>query len=248
MSLTGDPGEELPSPSVSLLSFALVQASQRQGWRRNLVQLSDSDTESTWSPGLRGPWAAESRGLDLLLEQRAQCLIASGCPSLPSARPESYSKDEELASTLPEGEQPREGEWRRRARPLRYMSGLSLLLPYSAARPGLGPLSVLTGDREALWAELKAGAESGWDFSSRWLVGSSNPNSLSSTQTSKWVPVDLNAFLCQAEELMSSFYSRLGEPWGRAPASGHLGYGTAGGPRGRRAPQPAQTLPRRGQH
>ncbi|XP_021493614.1 trehalase isoform X2 [Meriones unguiculatus] len=83
-------------------------------------------------------------------------------------RPESYSKDAELANTVPEG------------------------------------------DREALWAELKAGAESGWDFSSRWLVGGPNPDSLSSIRTSKMVPIDLNAFLCQAEELMSSFYSRLG--------------------------------------
>uniref|UniRef100_A0A8I3MYF4 Trehalase n=1 Tax=Canis lupus familiaris TaxID=9615 RepID=A0A8I3MYF4_CANLF len=83
-------------------------------------------------------------------------------------RPESYSKDAELANTLPEG------------------------------------------DRETLWAELKAGAESGWDFSSRWLVGGPNPKLLSSTRTSKFVPVDLNAFLCQAEEVMSNFYSSLG--------------------------------------
>lgn len=74
-----------------------------------------------------------------------------------------------------------------------------------------GCYPVLTGDRETLWAELKAGAESGWDFSSRWLVGGPNPDSLSSIRTSKMIPVDLNAFLCQAEELMSNFYSRLGE-------------------------------------
>ncbi|XP_004750024.1 trehalase isoform X3 [Mustela putorius furo] len=83
-------------------------------------------------------------------------------------RPEAYSKDFELADTLPEE------------------------------------------DRVALWAELKAGAESGWDFSSRWLVGGPNSTSLSSIRTSKFVPVDLNAFLCQAEALMSNFYSRLG--------------------------------------
>ncbi|XP_070346283.1 trehalase isoform X5 [Equus asinus] len=83
-------------------------------------------------------------------------------------RPESYSKDAELADTLPEG------------------------------------------DREDLFAELKAGAESGWDFSSRWFIGGPNPDLLSSTRTSKFVPVDLNAFLCQAEELMSNFYARLG--------------------------------------
>ncbi|KAI4564191.1 hypothetical protein MJT46_009989 [Ovis ammon polii x Ovis aries] len=83
-------------------------------------------------------------------------------------RPESYSKDAELAATFPEG------------------------------------------NRDTLLAELKAGAESGWDFSSRWLVGGPNPSSLSSIRTSKLVPVDLNAFLCQAEGLMSNFYSRLG--------------------------------------
>ncbi|XP_052509218.1 trehalase [Budorcas taxicolor] len=83
-------------------------------------------------------------------------------------RPESYSKDAELAATLPEG------------------------------------------NRDALLAELKARAESGWDFSPRWLVGGPNPSSLSNIRTSKLVPVDLNAFLCQAEGLMSNFYSRLG--------------------------------------
>lgn len=81
---------------------------------------------------------------------------------------------------------------------------------------------VLAEDRVALWAELKAGAESGWDFSSRWLVGGPNSASLSSIRTSKFVPVDLNAFLCQAEALMSNFYTRLGEQprgWGGAPPS-----------------------------
>uniref|UniRef100_A0A8C0XCB2 Trehalase n=1 Tax=Castor canadensis TaxID=51338 RepID=A0A8C0XCB2_CASCN len=90
-------------------------------------------------------------------------------------------------------------------------------VPYGGPSPqkdlgsDLGSFSVLTGDREALWAELKAGAESGWDFSSRWLVRDQNPDLLSSIRTSKLVPVDLNAFLCQAEELLSNFYSRLGK-------------------------------------
>uniref|UniRef100_A0A8C9KJT7 Trehalase n=1 Tax=Panthera tigris altaica TaxID=74533 RepID=A0A8C9KJT7_PANTA len=86
-------------------------------------------------------------------------------------------------------------------------------VPYGGPRPESysrdGEVRHL-GDREALWAELKAGAESGWDFSSRWLVKGGSPNLLSSIRTSKLVPVDLNAFLCQAEELMSDFYSRPG--------------------------------------
>jgi alpha,alpha-trehalase len=44
---------------------------------------------------------------------------------------------------------------------------------------------------EIVYRELRAGAESGWDFSSRWLAG----GDLSSIRTTDIVPVDLNAFL-----------------------------------------------------
>ncbi|XP_072469161.1 trehalase [Notamacropus eugenii] len=86
--------------------------------------------------------------------------VPSGGP-----RPESYSKDEELAMLLPEDA------------------------------------------RESLLTELKAGAESGWDFSSRWFIGS---NYLLDSKTSQLVPVDLNAFLCQVEEVLANFYAKLG--------------------------------------
>lgn len=42
-----------------------------------------------------------------------------------------------------------------------------------------------------VYRDLRAGAESGWDFSSRWFGGASLP----SIRTTKIVPVDLNAFL-----------------------------------------------------
>ena len=109
--------------------------------------------------------------------------------SLSSSRPESYSKDGEV----------------------RHLGGAGTLMLCVRPRSPVCCCLVITGDQEALWAELKAGTESGWDFSSRWLVKGPNPNLLSSIQTSKLVPVDLNAFLCQAEELMSDFYSRPGE-------------------------------------
>jgi alpha,alpha-trehalase len=44
---------------------------------------------------------------------------------------------------------------------------------------------------EDVYRDLRAGAESGWDFSSRWLDGAS----LSSIRTTAIAPVDLNAFL-----------------------------------------------------
>ena len=46
-------------------------------------------------------------------------------------------------------------------------------------------------DEEEVYRDIRAGAESGWDFSSRWLDGSA----LSSIRTTSIAPVDLNSFL-----------------------------------------------------
>ncbi len=48
--------------------------------------------------------------------------------------------------------------------------------------------------------DLRAGAESGWDFSSRWFA---DPNKLSSIQTTKIVPVDLNCLLYNMEAIIA---------------------------------------------
>ena len=47
-----------------------------------------------------------------------------------------------------------------------------------------------------VYRDLRAGAESGWDFSSRWL---GDPQRLSSIRTTKIVPIDLNCFLYHLE-------------------------------------------------
>jgi len=47
-----------------------------------------------------------------------------------------------------------------------------------------------------VYRDLRAGAESGWDFSSRWLV---HPAELGSIHTTKIVPVDLNSLLFHLE-------------------------------------------------
>jgi alpha,alpha-trehalase len=47
-----------------------------------------------------------------------------------------------------------------------------------------------------VYRDLRAGAESGWDFSSRWL---GDPQRLSSIRTTRIVPIDLNAFLYRLE-------------------------------------------------
>jgi alpha,alpha-trehalase len=53
---------------------------------------------------------------------------------------------------------------------------------------------------EQVYHDLRAGAESGWDFSSRWLDGVA----LSSIRTSEIAPVDLNAFLYGLENAIAA--------------------------------------------
>ena len=54
----------------------------------------------------------------------------------------------------------------------------------------------------ALHRELASAAESGWDFSSRWMA---DPDDLASMRTTRIVPADLNAFLCRMEADMHCF-------------------------------------------
>ncbi|KAI4815751.1 hypothetical protein KUCAC02_005878, partial [Chaenocephalus aceratus] len=72
----------------------------------------------------------------------------------------------------------------------------------------------LTEDRkEQLWMELKAGAESGWHFTSRWYVDRDGHNNgtLGDTRTSQILPTDLNALLCLTEKTLASFHRILGD-------------------------------------
>lgn len=65
-----------------------------------------------------------------------------------------------------------------------------------------------TEAQQKLWMELKSGAESGWDFSSRWYIDSlgRNTGTLRDTQTSSILPADLNAIMCRNERLLASFH------------------------------------------
>uniref|UniRef100_A0A3Q0TFW8 Trehalase n=1 Tax=Amphilophus citrinellus TaxID=61819 RepID=A0A3Q0TFW8_AMPCI len=69
------------------------------------------------------------------------------------------------------------------------------------------------GKKEQLWMDLKAGAESGWDFSSRWYVDDDDHNNgtLRDTRTSQILPADLNALLCRNEKTLASFHRVLGD-------------------------------------
>uniref|UniRef100_A0AAY4E4K4 Trehalase n=1 Tax=Denticeps clupeoides TaxID=299321 RepID=A0AAY4E4K4_9TELE len=67
--------------------------------------------------------------------------------------------------------------------------------------------------KEKLYMELHSGAESGWDFSSRWFVGngqSSSRTTLRDIYTSALVPTDLNALMCLNERTVAGFHEALG--------------------------------------
>jgi alpha,alpha-trehalase len=57
-----------------------------------------------------------------------------------------------------------------------------------------------------LFLDLRAGAESGWDFSSRWL---DEPDNLRSIRTTEFVPVDLNCLLHHLETTIANGYSQM---------------------------------------
>src|SRR5208337_5510350 len=61
---------------------------------------------------------------------------------------------------------------------------------------------------EAVYRDLRAGAESGWDFSSRWLA---DGKTLSTIRTSDIAPVDLNAVMVHLERTLAKAYRLKGD-------------------------------------
>ena len=62
--------------------------------------------------------------------------------------------------------------------------------------------------RGELLRNLRAGAESGWDFSSRWCA---DPMDLASIETTDVIPVDLNVLLVELESLIAELLLAAGE-------------------------------------
>lgn len=67
-------------------------------------------------------------------------------------------------------------------------------------------------EKQRLWGDIAAAAESGRDFSARWFH-SEGPQAgkMGSTRTSSIIPVDLNAIICGNMRLFAEFYNALGE-------------------------------------
>jgi alpha,alpha-trehalase len=62
--------------------------------------------------------------------------------------------------------------------------------------------------RAVVWRNLRAAAESGWDFSSRWLT---DGRTLATVRTLDLLPPDLNSLLAQLERTLSRAYSLKGD-------------------------------------
>lgn len=63
--------------------------------------------------------------------------------------------------------------------------------------------------KSIFYQNVAAAAESGWDFSSRWL--DSATSAFTTIRTQEIVPVDLNAYLCAQETLLGHFNQLIGE-------------------------------------
>ena len=66
-------------------------------------------------------------------------------------------------------------------------------------------------ERGEFYLHMKAAAESGWDFSSRWFIDEDggNTGTLSNAKTAYILPVDLNALMFKNYETMGRFWSFL---------------------------------------
>ena len=64
-------------------------------------------------------------------------------------------------------------------------------------------------DAERLFLHLRAGAESGWDFSSRWFL---DPEDIRTIHTADIIPVDLNCLLYELEHTIGQAYRLARQP------------------------------------
>lgn len=75
--------------------------------------------------------------------------------------------------------------------------------------------SIPEGQRRTLYRHIRASAESGWDFSSRWMRDSTDLRTL---ETTELIPVDLNSLLYHLERTIASLRAFRGQEGDAEPA------------------------------
>jgi alpha,alpha-trehalase len=116
-------------------------------------------------------------------------------------RPESYKEDVELVKDYPSS---------KRERPSGEPPQAGGAEP-APCKEYVGTVESDTTEKkrtkEDIWSDIKSACESGWDFSTRWLE---RRNDLTTIQTRKIIPVDLNAIMYRNELILSELYGTLG--------------------------------------
>ncbi|XP_060862084.1 trehalase-like [Metopolophium dirhodum] len=71
-------------------------------------------------------------------------------------------------------------------------------------------------EKDDMYTRLKSGAESGWDYSSRWFITTdqhSEPDQLSNVHVPSIVPVELNSILNQNARILSTWFGKIGNKY-----------------------------------
>jgi alpha,alpha-trehalase len=91
----------------------------------------------------------------------------------------------------------------------RYYDNKTTPRPESLSEDTTTANGAIERDSERLYLHLRAGAESGWDFSSRWFEDSADIRTI---HTADIIPIDLNCLLYDLEETIADTYVTLKQP------------------------------------
>ncbi len=100
--------------------------------------------------------------------------------------------------------EPREGVYLNR-----YYDSLATPRPESLREDEETAIRSLRDEKDRVYLHLRAGAESGWDFSSRWFL---NADDITTIHTADIIPVDLNCLLYTLENTIAEAYKLLKNP------------------------------------
>jgi alpha,alpha-trehalase len=78
-----------------------------------------------------------------------------------------------------------------------------------AYRQDVALAAVTSRPAQAMFRDIRAGAESGWDFSSRWFA---DGRAMASIDTTEIIPIDLNAVMFGLENAIRAGCERAGDP------------------------------------
>lgn len=91
----------------------------------------------------------------------------------------------------------------------RYFDNKSTPRPESLHEDTETARSAIERDKDRLFLHLRAGAESGWDFSSRWFK---DPKDINTVHTADIIPVDLNCLMYELEQTIAQAYQIIKQP------------------------------------